>query len=134
MSYPEGGENQVYDENDGVYNCTFTAADISGGDWSTGWYNVTINATKEYYNDSQTYVLNKSFRLVTRPELSNENAESGNLLNKDGWGQDWTFSVDVADADGDNVTVYLWINLTGNFWGLKRMMVVPPQPVLRLKL
>ncbi|MFH8092821.1 MAG: hypothetical protein QXM38_02680, partial [Candidatus Aenigmatarchaeota archaeon] len=112
---PNDQFNPTLDEGNGIYNCTFPASQIYSEDWPTGWYNVTINATKQYYNDSETYVEQDSFRISTAPELSNAIVISEEGSNVGGWGEVWQFSVDIIDPDNDNSTVYLWLNLTGDW-------------------
>ncbi|MCK5373076.1 MAG: hypothetical protein KAJ20_01960, partial [Candidatus Aenigmarchaeota archaeon] len=53
ICYPAG------DETDGWYNCTI--ANTTHNAWPVGWYNVTIKADKQYYNDSNTFIVENAF-------------------------------------------------------------------------
>ncbi|MEM5878303.1 MAG: hypothetical protein QXF12_05485, partial [Candidatus Aenigmatarchaeota archaeon] len=112
---PNDPFNPTYDEGNGIYNCTFSASQILSEDWPTGWYNVSVNASKQYYESSPVYTEYRSFRIGTSPELSNIGVLSQEGSNVGGWGELWRFSVDLIDPDNDNSTVYLWMNLDGNW-------------------
>jgi hypothetical protein len=102
------------DEGNGWYNCTASASEHIV--WSTGWYNVTMEALKQYYNSSEKEIKENAFRLVTVPNVWDAHAVS--TLGQDipgGWGETWTFRVKVQDLDNDDVNIYLWINLTGDW-------------------
>jgi hypothetical protein len=102
------------DEGNGWYNCTIQNTTTST--WSTGNYNVTMTASKDYYNSSGEIVKQNAFRLVTVPKLTNPTAISlGGPSIPGGWGENWNFTVDVQDEDNDDVNVSLWINLTGDW-------------------
>jgi hypothetical protein len=100
----EGYECAASGNGSGWYNCTIPASvPDSPPVWSYGWYNITMNATMNYYPFSET-MQNLSFYLASRPVLSNPGVDEANK----GWGKTWTFDVDVTDSDGNNVTVQLW--------------------------
>ncbi|NOQ55827.1 MAG: DUF87 domain-containing protein, partial [Nanohaloarchaea archaeon] len=103
------------DEANGYYNCTVPSASTTI--WTTGEYDVKIDSSKAYYNSSVTYLKNNAFRLVTVSKLDNPVITSVSSIGSSdyGWGEDWTFEVDVLDEDNDNVNVYLWVNLTGSW-------------------
>ncbi|MBI4176596.1 MAG: hypothetical protein HY518_05300, partial [Candidatus Aenigmarchaeota archaeon] len=102
----------VNDEGNGFYNCTIAAASHSS--WSPGTYSIEMNATKIHYNSTTTTKTN-AFSIATEPDLTLPTATSEEGTSTGGWGENWNFSVRVQDVDGDNVTVSLWINLTGAF-------------------
>ncbi|MCK5593634.1 MAG: hypothetical protein KAI18_00155, partial [Candidatus Aenigmarchaeota archaeon] len=108
-------DDTVSDEGDGYYNCTIPAASTSG--WFTGDYDIKIDSSKAYYNSSETNMYNSAFRLVTVPKVDNSVITSMSAMGSSdfGWGEDWTFKVDILDEDNDNVNVYLWANLTGDW-------------------
>ncbi|MCK5333302.1 MAG: hypothetical protein KAJ24_02230, partial [Candidatus Aenigmarchaeota archaeon] len=109
--------NPSNDEGTGWYNCTIanTTHAEGGQNWPTGLYNVTIQADKAYYEGSETFVVENAFRLVTVPILSGPSASSDEGGNLGGWGETWDFGVNVEDADGNDVTIYFWVNLTGTW-------------------
>ncbi|MCW1304417.1 MAG: DUF853 family protein [Candidatus Parvarchaeota archaeon] len=117
-----GSCTPAIDEQNGTYKCTFNLDDT----WSLGNYNITINATKQYYNASQTITYVDAFKVVSQPELSNPSYStfSSEGTSDGGWNESWTFSVSFRDKDaGDNVNVYLWVNLTGN-WELLNSTII----------
>ncbi|MFC2143462.1 helicase HerA domain-containing protein [Candidatus Aenigmatarchaeota archaeon] len=97
----------AYDETTGYYNCTVGYGNHTG--WSTGWYNVTLDVSEQYYNDSNTEIRNNSFRLVSQPRVFNP--QTNKVANTGGWGESWDYSVEVQDEDGDDVNVSLWFDL-----------------------
>ncbi|MGB9693676.1 MAG: hypothetical protein ACPLYF_02420, partial [Fervidobacterium sp.] len=72
------------------------------------WYNVSVQSNKTYYNPGFTLVEN-SFFIKTKPVLTAPNVTSQQGSDLGGWGETWTFKVNVTDEDKDNVTVYLKI-------------------------
>ncbi|RLF33979.1 MAG: hypothetical protein DRN08_05045, partial [Thermoplasmata archaeon] len=106
-----GCDATIYDEGNGTYNCTFSASTINTLP-TYGLYNLTINATKQYYNHSLTWTKEDAFRLVSEPSITNLAATPAV---DGGWGETWTFSATVYDPDQDNVTVSLWFNYTGDW-------------------
>ena len=89
----------VTDNYNGTYNCSVVSS--SAAEFSK--YNLTMNATKQYYSSSLTTAKNESFWIVT-------------------WGATWTYSATVTNPDTsvykfDNVNVSLWLNRTG-IWEL----------------
>jgi len=71
-----------------------------------------MNATKQYYINSVTENNQNKFYLSSKPDLlSPDYSSSGD----GGWGETWTFRVNVKDLDSGNVNVSLWINLTGSW-------------------
>ncbi|MCK4927127.1 MAG: hypothetical protein KAS11_01565, partial [Candidatus Aenigmarchaeota archaeon] len=108
-------DSTLNDEGNGYYNCTIPAASTAG--WFTGDYNINFTASKSYYNSSDIYRKISAFRLVTVPEVSNPSITSLTAVGFSdyGWGEEWTFSIDILDEDNDDVNVYLWVNLTGDW-------------------
>jgi hypothetical protein len=98
---------QGVDTGSGWYNITI---DTSALEYSYDtWYNVTINASREFYperNNTFTY----SFYIASEPQLTNANIDQ---FPSGPWGAPFNFTVDVADTDNNNVTVYLWRRLQG---------------------
>jgi hypothetical protein len=109
----------VNDEQNGYYNCTFT----TGTGWSGtyGYYNVSMNSTKQYYTNSVTDNRENAFYLATKPELLSPGYSSSG---DGGWGESWTFTINVKDIDSGNVNVSLWVNLTGQ-WQLLNSTICP---------
>ncbi|MEM2452751.1 MAG: hypothetical protein QW481_07145, partial [Candidatus Methanomethylicia archaeon] len=104
----------VVDYLNGTYSCTV----ISASDALLQWYNLTMQASKQYYNDSLTARKIDSFNLATNPEIKDPRTnKAGNI---GGWGEVWTFSVDVRDIDRaaysfEAMNVSLWIDLGNGF-------------------
>jgi hypothetical protein len=99
--------------NNGTYNCSKlpTVSDYSR-------YNITFNATKDYYNNSQTITKIDSFWVVSNPQIwngfTNKAGDNG------GWGETWDFYVTVKDLDAadlsfERMNLSLWLNLTGDW-------------------
>jgi len=107
----------LHDENNGYYNCTIPNTSTSG--WPVGYYNLTINASKRYYNSSEIYIKENAFRIVTVPKVRQPaqpvitSSKAG--VADYGWGERWKFTVEVQDEDNDDVNVSLWVNLTGSW-------------------
>ncbi|MEK6843499.1 MAG: hypothetical protein AABY04_03340, partial [Candidatus Micrarchaeota archaeon] len=96
--------------NNGFYNCTIPDVDTAG--LAIGIYNVTINSTKEFYNNSQRTNYN-AFVLTAKPTLTSPSVD----FSTEDWGKVYTFSVTANDIEGDNFTVYFWkkLGLTGAY-------------------
>jgi hypothetical protein len=101
------------DMEDGYYNYTIPQATVSG--WTYGWYNVSANATRQYYPQDVNTTYNYSFYLASKPSLASESMTQG--LCGDYWGCPANFTVEVTDNDGNNVTVQLWkkVGVTGDW-------------------
>jgi hypothetical protein len=116
-------------EGSGWYNCTIPALHHTA--WSNQFYNVSTEASKDYYNG--TYLVKENaFYLATRPTFSGLSVLSEEGSSTGGWGEVWTFSVSVQDIDGNNVTVYLWINRTGEWelYNSTTLTATNPTPVV----
>jgi len=112
------------DEGNGSYRCMI-APDTT---WPLGYYNLTINATKQYYNSSATITYVNAFRLVSQPELTSSSVSSYSVeaTSDGGWNETWKFSVNLRDLDiwaNDQINVSLWVNLTGNWQLLNSTLV-----------
>jgi hypothetical protein len=101
--YCEGAA--VNDEGDGYYNCTWDSSVASAG-----WFNVTMEASKNYYNPD-THKIENAFYLKVVPELKGADVTP----RAEGWSVQRTFTVNVTDP-GDNVTVRLWERKPGFEW------------------
>ncbi|MFH0929623.1 MAG: hypothetical protein V1818_04740, partial [Candidatus Aenigmatarchaeota archaeon] len=110
----------VYNESDGEYNCTILNTTHAGVDWNYGTYNITMNATKNYYNNSITKKEQDSFILASKPELKTITVSSTQGGSTGGWGEKWTYSIELRDNDTNAVNVSLWaFNLSGtNSWAM----------------
>ena len=101
----------VYSQDNGTYNCTFNATSAV-----EGWYNVMFNVTNyPYYNNGTVFESNR-FRLIQSwypPLLENQTVE---VEDDWGWGENFTFRVNVSDVNGDDVNVSLWISSDNSTW------------------
>ena len=98
----------VNNENNGYYNCTIPGTTTNMMAFT--YYNVTINATKLYYNFTSN-LENNAFVITTYPTLSSPSVSPG----AGGWGREYTFNVTVEDLENDVVNVSLWVNTTGEW-------------------
>ncbi|MEM5844548.1 MAG: Ig-like domain-containing protein, partial [Candidatus Aenigmatarchaeota archaeon] len=95
----------------GTYNCTFDATS-----YDEGWYHVRMNASNvEYYNNGSDYKEYR-FKIVQvwqPPVLEDETV----LPEQDwGWGENFTFKVNVSDENADDVNVSLWLSPDNQTW------------------
>jgi hypothetical protein len=102
----------------GDYNCTFLNTTI-GNDpsWNYGYWNVSTNATKDYYNSSPTLTEVNAFYISSKPELSLPTLVPyiDTTYDTYDWGDIWLFNINVEDKDsggeqGSYVNVSFWIN------------------------
>jgi hypothetical protein len=122
----------VIDFNNGTYACNITNSTLNSNyELTYGYWNVSVNASKQYYNDSLTTQNTNAFYLASRPTLSTYSyyVTTGNYTS--GWGDLWQFKVDVDDEDrigelGSLVNVSLWINKTGDWEYIGSMICTPP--------
>ncbi|RLG79724.1 MAG: hypothetical protein DRO09_04035 [Thermoprotei archaeon] len=98
----------VLEESTGYYNCTFNTSGMY-----PRWYDVEVYANKTYYNSDRETKTN-AFWLETRPILKIVTAYSEQGTSVGGWGETWTFKVNVTDWDKDAVTVYLYERPAGS--------------------
>ncbi|RLG19606.1 hypothetical protein DRN74_06585, partial [Candidatus Micrarchaeota archaeon] len=99
---------------------TYTFSDTSA--WTLGYYNGSMYAYKQYYNDSDVLLEENAFVLVTDPVISAFGITTSDSTNPYGWGETWTFDIDVSDEDQnvfdfEAMNISLWINTT-NGWEL----------------
>ena len=88
-----------------AYNCNFdTTGDVVGN------YSVQMIGFKGYFNNGTT-TENDAFAVKATPVLSGATIDNSN----DGWGVPRTFSVNVTDNSGDNVTVQLWQDIGSGY-------------------
>jgi len=101
--------SEVTDYNNGTYSCTV----VSASDAVLQWYNLSMQASKQYYTSSDMVKKIDSFVLATNPQIRNPRTDKvGNI---GGWGEKWTFSVDVKDVDRaaysfERMNISLWID------------------------
>ncbi|RLE37326.1 hypothetical protein DRJ17_06840, partial [Candidatus Woesearchaeota archaeon] len=117
------------DLGNGTYVCTIPASVHS--DWSTGWYDVKMKVSKQYYNGTEILKTN-AFFLATKPQfttapiiLSQQGGSTG------GWGETWTFQIYVKDEDYNQVNVSLYINLSSG-WELIDSTLISATPTPQL--
>ncbi|MBU4242660.1 MAG: hypothetical protein KKF52_05495, partial [Nanoarchaeota archaeon] len=95
------------EEGQGWYNCTWYSAQNV-----TGYWNVTFYSELANYNKDQD---NKQFYLSSIPVLQYANVTPST----GGWGRpNYTYTVNVTDVDGDNVTVKFWLSKDDTAWQL----------------
>jgi len=101
---------QVENLGGGWYRCILNTS--SPAALPARWYNITINSSKDFYNNG-TYTGINNFFIETKPEMINLSANSEQGGDTGGWGETWTFNATVTDEDLDNVTLKLWIRKYG---------------------
>jgi hypothetical protein len=93
---------------DGYYNCTWDTTGEAGGNRS-----LRVNISKSYYNSNST-VYTDWFEIVnTEPNQTVSNTTLHVDPPTGGWGENFTFSVNVNDTQGDNVSCYLYVTTDG---------------------
>ncbi|RLF07128.1 MAG: hypothetical protein DRJ60_03355, partial [Thermoprotei archaeon] len=124
----------VTDEGNGYYSCTILATDTAG--WPNsylGYWNVTFNGSKIYYNSSPVRTEENAFVLVTKPQITSYSAVSEEGSTTGGWGETWQFSFTLTDDDltitprEDEVNVSLWVNLASG-WKLLNSTICTVSP------
>ncbi|MFH1249195.1 MAG: DUF87 domain-containing protein [archaeon] len=122
FSVPEQNARFINTSNNAWYNYSVYPQNHSS--WNYGVHNLTINASKKYYNGSATAWEYSSFRILTNPRAYNPTASSratGIGASDGGWGEVWTFNVTVVDLDqiesglNEVLNITLWLN-TSNGW------------------
>ena len=116
-----------------LYNTNFTCTEVvgyGGGEYrcarntstiNAGLYNMSIVSNKTYYNNGN-FLQTSAFYVESTPQLTALNVSSHNGSDAGGWGETWTFTVNVTDEDQDNVTVYLKVkNLI--FWSFIKIFL-----------
>ncbi|MCK4335715.1 MAG: hypothetical protein KAW40_03235, partial [Candidatus Aenigmarchaeota archaeon] len=111
-----GGEfyctSGIDDLGNGTYNCSW---DFNGKPY--GWYDVIMNASdiQYYVNGSRTKY--NTFRILPHtfspPDLNNETF----IYEQDGgWGENFTFMVNVSDVDAQNVNITFYLSDDNSTW------------------
>ena len=96
----------IVPEGNGSYNCTWNTTGLVGGNYT---YNVT-SSKDDYYNGTAIYT-NQTLLVNTQPDGDNLTVDPST----GGWGRNYTFTVNVSDAQGDEVNCTLYVNTTGSF-------------------
>ncbi|UCC91533.1 MAG: hypothetical protein JSV39_04455, partial [Candidatus Aenigmatarchaeota archaeon] len=117
----------VNDEGEGWYNCTIPAADPVTGDWGYNYYNLTMNASKKYYNSSSTLNKQDAFILISNPEILTLTIDSvcartdlNSSCTDFSWGELWKFNASIRDQDhagplGEELNISLYVNVSGGW-------------------
>jgi hypothetical protein len=103
----------VNDVGEGVYRCERNTSVLNAG-----WYNMSVNASKEFYLTNDTYIESNFFFIETRPEVNNYTVSSTQGGEIGGWGERFYFTANITDEDLDNVTVELYVRSYGDSWGI----------------
>ncbi|MEM5855473.1 MAG: hypothetical protein QW472_04125, partial [Candidatus Aenigmatarchaeota archaeon] len=122
----------ITDYGNGTYSCLIANSTLHDDpDLIYGYWNVSFNASKDYYNSSEQKFEEKAFYLASRPILTTDSGyvSTGNYTH--GWGDLWFFKVDVEDEDytgeeGSLVNVSFWVNLTGSWEYVGSQLCSPP--------
>ncbi|MCK5043131.1 MAG: hypothetical protein KAR51_03815, partial [Candidatus Aenigmarchaeota archaeon] len=93
----------------GFWSCSISTNFV---DFSKGYYNVTMNASWEYYNPGES-TFEEAFYLFAVPLLENPSVTPSI---PEGWGVERNFSINVTDDSADTVTVYLWEKAASGEW------------------
>ncbi|UCD07164.1 MAG: hypothetical protein JSW41_05050, partial [Candidatus Aenigmatarchaeota archaeon] len=112
----------------GIYNCTFNTS-LNPGIMPAKGYNVTIYSNKTYHNpDNETIEFiqgqSNAFWIETEPILTlpAPSYNTSDPTDPYGWGETWTFYINLTNEDHDQVDLYLWMrsNYTGTWsnWSL----------------
>ncbi|MCG2724293.1 hypothetical protein L6303_06120, partial [archaeon] len=99
----------VNDFNNGTYNCTWSSAGAF-----LGLNNITFNSSKAYYA-SASKMEGNAFRIGKKPETGNTYVDTA----LDGWGHNYTFSVEFQDPepnDVDNITFWKAYSASGPWY------------------
>ncbi|MEM2868492.1 MAG: hypothetical protein QXR84_08455, partial [Candidatus Bathyarchaeia archaeon] len=111
------------DEGNGYYSCIIDSSTLSLLPY--GWYNVTMNASREFYVNNVSVVKENAFYLADNPKLSNPQVSPGYAS----WGTKFVLNVTLYDFDYDTKTVYLWLSKDGTNWFLGGTQIyVGPTP------
>ncbi|MCK4335350.1 MAG: hypothetical protein KAW40_01355, partial [Candidatus Aenigmarchaeota archaeon] len=117
----------VNDEEDGWYNCTIPVSAPVTGDWGYNYYNLTMNASKRYYNSSSTLNKQDAFILVSNPEIRQLTIDSvcawpdlNGSCSDFSWGELWRFNASIRDQDhagplGEHLNISLYVNVSGGW-------------------
>jgi hypothetical protein len=92
----------------GSYNCTWDSSFETLGYW-----NVTIEAPTDFYNNTDYYVKENALQIRERPQLTIPQIDS--II--EGWGYNYSFNVTLVDPDyQDTVNVTLWRSFDQSTW------------------
>ncbi|RKX21714.1 MAG: hypothetical protein DRP45_12005, partial [Candidatus Zixiibacteriota bacterium] len=116
------------DEGNGWYNCTIPVNAPVTNDWAYGYYNLTMNASKKYYNSSSLFNKKEAFILVSNPEIHAltitskcDRDDIDPTCSNFGWGEVWTFNASIRDPDqsepslGEQLNISLYVNVSGGW-------------------
>jgi len=96
---------------DGLYNCTFNTSSPSVMPAKN--YTTRVYSIRNYYNPDNASVAyasgSTSFWIKTVPVLSGPYNQTSDPVNPGGWGESWTFYVNLTNEDHDQVDLYLWL-------------------------
>jgi len=113
----------VTDIGNGNYSC----AKVPSESWSFAYHNLTINASKQYYNSSKIILKQDAFVIATNPQLSlitpTSRCTAAECFAGDsnfGWGETWNFSAKVQDLDQgaysfERMNISLWIDMGAGY-------------------
>jgi hypothetical protein len=96
----------------GSYNCTWN---YNGADF--GWYDIIMNASNVSFFNNFSRTRYHAFRIInytySPAVLKNET-----LIFEDdgGWGENFTFRVNVTDVDAEDINVTLWLSPDNVSW------------------
>jgi hypothetical protein len=96
----------------GIYNCSWNSTGAP-----LGWYDVEFNATNVSYYNNATRIISHVFR-ITPYEYSPCILQNETVVPEDdgGWGEEFTFKVNVTDIDGQDVNVSFWLSPDNQTW------------------
>jgi hypothetical protein len=102
--------------NNGTYECEWNWGD-DGDNADSGYYDVIMNATDVTYFNNGSLRYYSVFRLIPHqwspPDINNETL----ILEEDGgWGENFTFRVNISDVDAEDVAVELWFSDDNATW------------------
>ncbi|RLI90751.1 MAG: hypothetical protein DRO89_05290, partial [Candidatus Altiarchaeales archaeon] len=96
----------VENEGDGYYNCSWNSTDKQSGFWD-----IRFNSSKYNFNDNST-VWNDWFEVLNVGPAFNSVQVTPSTA---GWGNNYTYSVNISDPEGDNVNCTLFINTSASW-------------------
>ena len=103
--------NETINFNNGTYVCEW-----NGTEAPEGWYNLTTFTSNVSYYDDNSQTKPYAFRIIQQwvpPVLEDET-----VLPEDdwGWGENFTFKVNVSDLNGEDVNVSFWLSPDNQTW------------------
>jgi len=121
-----GSPNNEWEYCTPVYNETGAYAGWYNCSWNTsfhvgGWWDIRINSAKSYYYDNITTYEDWIYLNNTPPLYENLTVTPST----GGWGEVFTYSVDIEDSQYDNVTCKLLVTTDGGTtWELKNSTTI----------